>query len=135
MFKVVKYLKKVLIRVEGMTCAGCSSGLERYLNKQEGIIKAEVNLVMCNASIEYDEKVINLNNIDNFVKEAGFKSLGQDKFEIEKEKVKKQRLNLYLTIALFVITMYVSMGHMVGLKTPFLIFQQILKVMEFCYLF
>lgn len=112
-------MKKVLIRVEGMTCAGCSSGLERYLNKQEGIIKAEVNLVMCNASIEYDEKVINLNNIDNFVKEAGFKSLGQDKFEIEKEKVKKQRLNLYLTIALFVITMYVSMGHMIGLKTPF----------------
>lgn len=112
-------MKKVLIRVEGMTCAGCSSGLERYLNKQEGIIKAEVNLVMCNASIEYDEKVINLNNIDNFVKEAGFKSLGQDKFEIEKEKVKKQRLNLYVTIALFVITMYVSMGHMIGLKTPF----------------
>ena len=35
-----------------MTCSACSSGLEKYLNKQEGV-KATVNLVMNNASIEY----------------------------------------------------------------------------------
>ena len=56
-------MKKVLIKVDGMTCAGCASGLEKTLNSKEGIIKADVNLVMCNASIEYDEKIINLDNI------------------------------------------------------------------------
>ena len=38
-----------------MTCSACSSGLEKYLNKQEGVVSASVNLVMNNASIEYDD--------------------------------------------------------------------------------
>ena len=37
-----------------------SNGLEKYLNKQEGIKSAAVNLVMANASIEYDEKILNI---------------------------------------------------------------------------
>ena len=112
-------MKKVLIKVDGMTCAGCASGLEKTLNSKEGIIKADVNLVMCNASIEYDERVINLDNINSFIKEAGFKSLGEDKFDIEKKKLKKERVNLIITIVLGVILMYISMGHMVNLKVPF----------------
>lgn len=49
-------MKKVILSVEGMTCSGCSSGLEKYLNKQKEIKQATVNLVMNTASIEYDEK-------------------------------------------------------------------------------
>ena len=43
-----------------MTCSACSTGLEKYLNKQDGIKTATVNLVMNNANIEYDEKKINI---------------------------------------------------------------------------
>ena len=49
-------MKKVLLKIDGMTCSACSSGLEKYLNKQDGIKTAAVNLVMNNANIEYDEK-------------------------------------------------------------------------------
>lgn len=28
-------MKKIILNIEGMTCAGCSSGLEKYLNKQK----------------------------------------------------------------------------------------------------
>ena len=45
-------MKKVLLKIEGMTCSACSSGLEKYLNKQDGIKQANVNLVMNNANIE-----------------------------------------------------------------------------------
>ena len=45
-------MKKVLLKIGGMTCSACSSGLEKYLNKQEGV-KASVNLVMNNALVEY----------------------------------------------------------------------------------
>ena len=41
-----------------MTCSACSNGIEKYLNKQNGIIEASVNLVMANATIIYDEKYI-----------------------------------------------------------------------------
>lgn len=105
-------MKKVLIKIEGMTCAGCSSGLEKYLNKQQGVIKAEVNLVMSNANIEYDEKIVDLNKINEYVKEAGFISLGIDKFELEKKDLKKEKRDLWLTIFLGLVVMYLSMGHM-----------------------
>ena len=49
-------MKKIILEVEGMTCQACSNGLEKYLNKQEGVKKAVVNLVMANVLVEYDEK-------------------------------------------------------------------------------
>ena len=57
-------MKKVLLKIDGMTCSACSSGLEKYLNKQDGIINATVNLVMNNVSVEYDEKKLDIPQID-----------------------------------------------------------------------
>ena len=56
-------MKKVLLKIEGMTCSACSSGLEKYLNKQDGIIAASVNLIMNNASIEYDDTKLTLEQV------------------------------------------------------------------------
>ena len=50
-------MKKIILKIGGMTCSACSSGLEKYLLKQDGIEDALVNLVMATASITYDEKV------------------------------------------------------------------------------
>ena len=74
-------MKKVLLKIGGMTCSACSSGLEKYLNRQDGIKVASVNLVMNNASIEYDENKLSLEDIEKFVFKAGFESLGIDKLE------------------------------------------------------
>ena len=70
-------MKKIILKIGGMTCSACSSGLEKYLNKQNGIIQASVNLVMANALIEYDEEKVDRKMLDTFVKKAGFKSLGE----------------------------------------------------------
>ena len=78
-------MKKIILSIDGMTCSACSSGLEKYLNKQKGIEKAEVNLVMATAYIKYDEKILNINQIETFVKKAGFRSLGEFK-EIQVDK-------------------------------------------------
>ena len=64
-------MKKVLLKIDGMTCSACSTGLEKYLNKQDGV-KATVNLVMNNASIEYDEKKYQIADLEKFVAKAGF---------------------------------------------------------------
>ena len=85
-------MKKIILSIEGMTCSACSNGLEKYLNKQDGIKQASVNLVMANASIEYDEKKLNIEQLNEFVKKAGFKSLGEFKeIKIEGKKTKKKR--------------------------------------------
>ncbi len=79
-------MKKITLSIDGMTCSACSNGLEKYLNKQNGISRAEVNLIMNSALIEYDEKLVQPEDIDRFVKEAGFKSLGKYKLNFEERQ-------------------------------------------------
>ena len=108
-------MKKIILRIEGMTCSACSNGLEKYLNKQDGIINASVNLVMANALIEYDETKLNQKQIENFIKKAGFKSLGLYDNNLEEKKNKSEKMKFIIFGILAVILLYISMGHMVGL--------------------
>lgn len=108
-------MKKIILEIDGMTCSACSNGLERYLNKQNGIENASVNLVMANTTVEYDEKVLDQNKIEQFIKEAGFKSLGLFKEIKVEEKNKTEKVKFFIFLVLAIILMYVSMGHMVGL--------------------
>ena len=114
-------MKKINLKIGGMSCSACSNGLEKYLNKQTGVISASVNLVMANALIEYDEGVLNRKKLEKFVKEAGFESLGlYDEFE-KHSSPKMSKLWFVIMTALAVILMYISMGSMIGLpEIPFL---------------
>ena len=108
-------MKNIILEIEGMTCSACSNGLEKYLNKQNGIINANVNLVMSNASIDYDENILDKEKIEKYVKQAGFTSKGIFKgFKIEK-KNKVEKLQFIIFTVLAIILMYVSMGHMINL--------------------
>ncbi len=111
-------MKNVILSIEGMTCSACSNGLEKYLNKQNGIINASVNLVMANATINYDEKILDIDKLEKFVKQAGFASKGIFKeFKIEKKsKIEKCAFVIFTILAIFI--MYVSMGHMMHLPVP-----------------
>lgn len=111
-------MKKIIIKIDGMTCSACSNGLEKYLNKQEGIESASVNLVMANALIEYDETKLDMKTIENFVKKAGFRSLGLYDNKIEEGQNKSGKTKFIVFGILAIILMYISMGHMVGLPTP-----------------
>ena len=113
-------MKKVLLKIDGMTCSACSTGLEKYLNKQEGV-KATVNLVMNNASIEYDEKKYEITDLEKFVAKAGFESLGIDNFEKEEKKKSNEKFKLIGITVISLLILYISMSHMVGLPViPFL---------------
>ena len=108
-------MKKVVLSIDGMTCSACSNGLEKYLNKQNGIKSATVNLIMANALIEYDENILNLEKIEKFVEEAGFKSLGIYNENSEKKQNKNEKVKFIIFSVLAVALMYISMGHMIGL--------------------
>ncbi len=113
-------MKKIVLSIDGMTCSACSNGLEKYLNKQDGIKSATVNLVMNTASIEYDEKKLKLENLDKFVEQAGFKSLGKYNYEQEQRKDKNEKYKLIGISFFSIIILYISMAHMV--KLPSIVF-------------
>lgn len=114
-------MKKVLLKIDGMTCSACSSGLEKYLNRQEGIKTASVNLIMNNASIEYDNTKINLEQVEKYIEKAGFASLGIYKLESEKKKQTKEKNKLIGVSIVSILILYISMAHMVKLPViPYL---------------
>ncbi len=110
-------MKKIILAIDGMTCSACSNGLEKYLNKQEGIKEASVNLVMANALVEYDENILNQEKIEKFVEEAGFKSLGIFKEEEGNKKRKKEKIEFLVFLVLAIFMLYISMESMINLPS------------------
>ncbi len=112
-------MQKQILKISGMTCSACSNGLEKYLNKQKGIIYASVNLVLEQALILYDDN-LTLEDLNTFVKDAGFKSLGVYN-EHEEKKQNNDKILLIIFGFLSIIVLYISMSHMIGLPViPFL---------------
>ena len=111
-------MKKIILKIDGMTCSACSSSLEKYLLKQEGIDDALVNLVMSSASITYEDN-ITMDDLNRFVSEAGFKSLGLYNENEDKDNNKTKYFVVNGILALLVL--YISMSHMIHLPViPFL---------------
>lgn len=108
-------MKNIILNVGGMTCSGCSAGLEKYLNKQDGIFSASVNLVLATVKIEYDENLLDVNKLNKFIGEAGFTSYGE---EYNKNKRRPERLVLLIYTVLTILLMYISMGNMFKLMMP-----------------
>jgi len=108
-------MKNIILNVGGMTCSGCSAGLEKYLNKQDGIFSASVNLVLATVKIEYDENLLDVNKLNKFIEEAGFTSYGE---EYNKNKRKPERFVLLIYAVLTILLMYISMGNMFKIKMP-----------------
>ena len=63
---------KTGINITGMTCAACSSRIERVLEKKEGVDSIAVNLLQQKATIEYDEEKIDLAEIKSIIEKTGF---------------------------------------------------------------
>lgn len=65
-------IKKISIDVVGMTCAACSSRVEKALGKQEGVVSAVVNLLANKATVEFDLEKINADNIIKTIEKSGY---------------------------------------------------------------
>ncbi len=106
-------MKKVILKVEGMTCSACSNHVEKYVKKQKGVIDVSVNLVLGQALIYYEDNIL-IDTLFNYINESGYKCGG---IYDEKEENKKDNSKIFLIIlgGLMVLIMYISMGHMLHL--------------------
>ena len=112
-------MQKVILNIKGMSCSACSNSLEKYLNKQNGIINATVNLVLSQASIEYNDD-LSIEDLNKFISDAGFESLGiYDETKINKTN-KSNKIIMPITF-LTILVLYISMSHMLSLPSiPYL---------------
>ena len=106
-------MKKIIIRVDGMTCSACSNHVEKYLSKQKGIIDVSVNLFMGTALIHYEED-LDIETISKYINESGYKYGGI--YKINDEKKDNSKKYLIILGIILIIMMYLSMSHMIGLS-------------------
>ncbi|MCO5595655.1 hypothetical protein L7F22_049700 [Adiantum nelumboides] len=63
---------KVEVRVDGMTCAPCSTSVEKALLRLPGVTSASVALLQSKAIVEYDSAMIKEKDITEAIEDAGF---------------------------------------------------------------
>ncbi|NLW25795.1 MAG: copper-translocating P-type ATPase [Clostridia bacterium] len=97
---------KVEIKIQGMTCAACSSRVERGLNKTEGVLEANVNLALEKAHIHYVPSIVGIADLKKKIREIGYEVIeadeegSTDREREAREKEIKQQKNLVILSAL-----------------------------------
>ncbi|MBO4572405.1 MAG: cadmium-translocating P-type ATPase [Clostridia bacterium] len=106
--------------VTGMSCSACVARVERSVSRLEGVTEVTVSLLTNEMSVTFaapctEEAIINA------VTAAGYKATAFKRAVNTSEKDKETAsllTKLIISIVLLLILMYVSMGHMIGLKLP-----------------
>ncbi|KAJ7520894.1 hypothetical protein O6H91_19G028200 [Diphasiastrum complanatum] len=64
--------RKVVIKVTGMTCAACTSSVEKALQRTNGVLSASVALLQNKAEVTYDPTLVKEESIKEAIEDAGF---------------------------------------------------------------
>ncbi|CAK9171520.1 unnamed protein product [Ilex paraguariensis] len=72
--KLAENLKRIQVRVTGMTCAACSNSVEQALMSVNGVVKASVALLQNKADVAFDTSLVNDEDIKNAVEDSGFEA-------------------------------------------------------------
>jgi len=65
-------MKKVKLKIDGMSCATCANTIDSFLNQDDAIKKAHVNLANDTAMVEFDERKITEDDVIKLVQQAGY---------------------------------------------------------------
>src|SRR5271157_3086314 len=63
---------RATLRVKGMTCAACQAFVQRTLEAQTGVRGAAVNLMMQNATVEYDPLLVSPQQLAAAINATGY---------------------------------------------------------------
>ena len=83
--------KKEMIKLSGMSCAGCAANIEKTLNKLEGVRQAAVNFAVENASVEYDSSKVNVAEIIKAVEALGYHAERAEEVSEDREKEQREK--------------------------------------------
>ncbi|EIA26466.1 Cation transport ATPase [Candidatus Arthromitus sp. SFB-3] len=111
-------MKKVL-KITGMTCAACSSSIEKSLSRKKGVNNVVVNLSTEKLTINFDEKEINLDQIESYVIKLGYgiDKLSEDNYyDRENEYIRNILKRFIISLVFTIPLLYISMGHMFSYK-------------------
>ncbi|WP_058305693.1 heavy metal translocating P-type ATPase [Gracilibacillus massiliensis] len=115
-------MEKAELDVFGMTCAACSTRIEKVLNKQEGVKSASVNLTTESASIEYNPGLVDTKAIIEKVKKLGYdakpKAEAEEKKTHKEKEIKNMKTKLIISAVLAAPLLVTMMVHLFNMTIP-----------------
>ncbi len=86
----VPSIKKTLL-IEGMTCAACSTRVEKVLNRLDGVSKASVNLSTNKALVEFPSGAVDVETLISAIEKAGYKAELEVERDVDREKELREK--------------------------------------------
>ncbi|MCQ6274555.1 copper-translocating P-type ATPase [Bacillus sp. V3B] len=108
--------KKELV-LTGMTCAACSTRIEKGLNKMDGMISANVNLALEKASVEYNPSVISPKDMIQKVENLGYGAIvksdenEKESVDYRQKEIEKQQGKFIFSAILSLPLLWAMFGH------------------------
>lgn len=120
--------EKMDLDVFGMTCAACSTRIEKVLNKMEGMVSANVNLATESAAVEFNSALLSADEIIAKIQNLGYDAKEKVQREVKaqqkEEEINAKKRKLYISILLSLPLLYTMIGHApwdTGLPMPHLL--------------
>lgn len=122
-------MKQQKFNVTGMTCSACSARIDKNVNKTEGVIEANVNLLSNSMMVKYDESVLSEADIIKVVEDTGYGASSADKKKAAaaasnnqesdaQKEFKEMKKRLIVSFAFAIPLLYLAMGHMLNWPLP-----------------
>jgi P-type Cu+ transporter len=109
--------EKTEFDITGMTCAACATRIEKGLNKLNGVSKANVNLALEKATVEYNPSSLSKNEIIQKVEALGYGAIvkeevnQQETIDHRQREIEKQKGKFIFSTILSLPLLWAMVGH------------------------
>lgn len=116
-------MMKKRFSVTGMSCAACAARVEKTVNRQNGVNKAEVNLLAGKMTVDFDDNLISEGQIIDAVRAAGYDASSElsarDTLDQDRRKTdRSMALRLIFSVCFLLILVCFTAAQMLGLPMP-----------------
>lgn len=114
---------KKTVKIDGMTCAACSTRIEKVIGRMDGINSVSVNFATEKMTVDFNENVIGISGLKEKIEKIGYKFEDEsDRKKNIEDNEKREAESLFVRFSVSLIfsipLMYVSMGHMLPWPLP-----------------
>ncbi|WP_240005639.1 heavy metal translocating P-type ATPase [Staphylococcus argenteus] len=115
-------VETVELDITGMTCAACSSRIEKVLNKTDGVQKATVNLTTEQAKVDYYPEETDANQLITRIQKLGYDAAVKDKNKDQASRKTKELqhklIKLIISAALSLPLLMLMFVHLFNMHIP-----------------
>lgn len=110
-------MKTKTYNISGMSCAACSSSVQRVVSRLDGVKSCEVNLITGKMTVVFNEKKTGEADFIRVVTKAGF-GIESEKANTPKTDKKSEFLPIAVSSVFCIVLLYISMGQMLIPNIP-----------------